>query len=94
MKTPRVIRLVRFIGFVPVLPAILQAHPGHHAASDGVGGLWHSLSSPDHLLVIASVLGLGLAVGLWARRLSLFARRSSVGSRARLVLGRLLTRVT
>jgi len=93
MKTPRVTLLVRFIGFVPALPALLQAHPGHNAASGGAAGLVHALSSVDHLLAIAGLLGLGLAVGVWARRLPSVARRLGGGRLALLALGRLLTRI-
>ncbi len=93
MKTPRVLHFVRCSAFALACPALLQAHPGHGLGSDGVAGLWHSLSSLDHLLVIASLLGLGLAVGCWARRRPLVARRLGGGNRTLLVLGRLLTRV-
>lgn len=92
MKTPCVTRLVRLIGFVPALPALLQAHPGHSAGSDGVAGLVHVLSSVDHLLAIASLLGLGIAVGFWVRRLLSVAPRLGGGRLALLALGRLLTR--
>lgn len=94
MKTPRVLCVVRCHILALACPALLQAHPGHGAGSDGAAGLLHSLTSLDHLLVIAGLLGLGLAVGWWARRLPLVARWLGGGGRTLLVLGRRLTRVT
>jgi hydrogenase/urease accessory protein HupE len=55
-----------------ILPAVLilmplpaLAHPGDHAGS----GLWHFLTEPDHLALMALVLVVAVvAVKLWSRR--------------------------
>lgn len=47
-----------------LLPSAALAHPGDHDAT----GLWHLLTEPDHLAMIAvAVAALGYALYRWAR---------------------------
>jgi hypothetical protein len=55
----------RLAAVLAVAPTAALAHPGDHRAS----ALWHLLTEPDHLAMIAVVMaGLGYAVyKLWSR---------------------------
>ena len=44
------------------LAAPASAHPGPHAHDDG---LWHLLTQPDHLALLALAVGLGVGLARW-----------------------------
>ncbi|MEZ5648961.1 MAG: hypothetical protein R3E87_00255 [Burkholderiaceae bacterium] len=58
------------------LPAPAFAHPGPHVHDDG---LWHLLTQPDHLALLALAVGLGVGLARWlgSRRTSRAASRES-----------------
>lgn len=54
----------RLVPVLTLLPSAALAHPGDHHAT----GLLHLLVEPDHLAMIAAVVGvLGYLVYKWAR---------------------------
>ncbi len=55
----------RLVTALTLLPSAALAHPGDHRAS----GLWHLLTEPDHLAMLAGVVAvLGYAVWkIWSR---------------------------
>lgn len=54
----------RILPALTLAPSAALAHPGDHHAT----GLWHLLTEPDHLAMIAIVVAvLGYALYRWAR---------------------------
>jgi hydrogenase/urease accessory protein HupE len=54
-------------------PALAQAHPGHHDATSLLSSLWHWVTSPFHMAIVAGAVGLVLV----ARRLSRITREKA-----------------
>jgi urease accessory protein len=63
MQTKYSSKLMRAFAFASgLVPAVVQAHPGHDGVSGFVSGVQHPLMGWDHLLAM-------VAIGLWAAQL-------------------------